>query len=264
MFLSPKDGAGKLRFAITTAGYNNEKSISVSSSLTVGVWTHVAVVLTGSSGTLYVNGAVAATNNALSLTPSSLGTTSNNDLGKSAYIADPYFSGLIDEVKVLTRALSPSEISGAVTSTPTSYVYGAGRLYSVDQAGTVTYTLADALESDATLADVAGTVTGTYLYDAFGNERPFFRTPPQQFELQRRRIQRVAHLVGQPGRERASGGEALGAQRSPHHVALVRDVDAERVAQPLSVGRRLVSAVPANETMPAILLREPALTATCN
>jgi fibronectin type 3 domain-containing protein len=111
MFLSPQDGAGKLRFAITTAGYSNEKAIAASTALTAGVWTHVAVVLTGSTGTLYVNGTIAATNNAMSLNPSSLGTTTNNYLGKSAYSGDPSFNGAIDEFQIFPRALSATEVA---------------------------------------------------------------------------------------------------------------------------------------------------------
>ena len=47
----------------------------------------------------------------LVLRPSSLGNTINNWIARSAYTADPYFAGLIDDFRVYARALSPSEIT---------------------------------------------------------------------------------------------------------------------------------------------------------
>jgi hypothetical protein len=51
------------------------------------------------------------TNAAMTLRPSSIGNTANNFIGKSAFTADPYFDGLVDDFRVYNRALTPAEIT---------------------------------------------------------------------------------------------------------------------------------------------------------
>ncbi|HOM76627.1 MAG TPA: carbohydrate-binding protein, partial [Anaerohalosphaeraceae bacterium] len=112
MFLTPRNGStGTVRFAITTSGAGGEQQINGSSALPTGVWTHVAVTLAGSTGILYVDGAEVGRNTAMSLTPSSLGTTTQNYIGRSQYSADPYSDGRIDEFRIYTHALSGSEVA---------------------------------------------------------------------------------------------------------------------------------------------------------
>jgi hypothetical protein len=103
-----------VRFAISAAGTSGEEQISSTGRLTTAAWHHVAVVLDAGAtytGTLYVDGVAAGTNAAMTLRPSSLGNTSNNWIGRSAYTADPYFAGLIDDFRVYNRALSAAEIT---------------------------------------------------------------------------------------------------------------------------------------------------------
>ena len=79
--------------------------------LAAGAWYHVAVTLNGSTGVLYMNGVPVVTNTyAVTLTPSGLGSTANNYLGKSQY-SDPYFDGLFDEFRIYGVALSAGEIA---------------------------------------------------------------------------------------------------------------------------------------------------------
>ncbi len=81
------------------------------------MWTHVAVTLSGSVGTLYINGTVAGTNSAMTLTPSSLGSTTLNYIGKSQW-NDPYLNGSVDEFQIYPRALSSTEVTALATSIP--------------------------------------------------------------------------------------------------------------------------------------------------
>jgi hypothetical protein len=121
MFLTPQNGStNAVRFAITTNGNGSEQQITGSSALPTGVWTHVAVTKNGNTGTLYVNGSVVGTNGNLTLSPSSLGNTNQNWLGRSQYSADPYLNGLIDDFRIYNRALSASEVSSLAGGGPTA------------------------------------------------------------------------------------------------------------------------------------------------
>lgn len=109
MFLTPKSSAGTTRFAITTSGGAGEQLLSAPSVLTANAWNNVVITLNGSSGVMYLNGAAIATNNSMTLVPSSLGTTNLNYFGKSQY-ADPYFNGKIAQVLIYNRALTAAQV----------------------------------------------------------------------------------------------------------------------------------------------------------
>ncbi len=111
LFLTPRSSAGSARYAITSGGAGSEQQINAPAALPTGVWTHVAVTHTGNLGVLYVNGAEAARNSALTIRPSSLGSTTQNWIGRSQYVGDPYLAAAVDDFRIYSRALSASEIS---------------------------------------------------------------------------------------------------------------------------------------------------------
>ena len=118
MFLTPQNGSNtRLRFAITTNGPGGEQQITAALALTTGLWHHVAVTLNASTGTLYLNGAAAATNSTMTLKPASLGNSPNNYLGKSQW-ADPYLNGSMDEFRIYSVALSPAEVAATYALGP--------------------------------------------------------------------------------------------------------------------------------------------------
>jgi autotransporter-associated beta strand protein len=115
MFLTPRNGQNNVaRFAITVGGGGGEQKIDGTAALPTGVWTHVAVALSGSTGVLYVNGMPVGTNSAMTLTPSSLGNTTLNYIGKSQY-NDPYLNGQVDEFRIYSRALNSAEVATLAT-----------------------------------------------------------------------------------------------------------------------------------------------------
>ena len=111
MFLTPRSSTGTARFAITTSGSGGEQRINAPAALPTGAWTHVAVTLAGGVGILYVNRAEVARTSALTLTPASLGSTTQNWIGRSQYSGDPYLDGAVDDFRIYSRALSASEIA---------------------------------------------------------------------------------------------------------------------------------------------------------
>lgn len=113
MFLSLTNGANTV-FAITTNGADNEQKIVAPMSFKTGEWTHVVVTKSGNIGIMYINGAEAGRNDNMTVSPSALGATTQNYIGKSQY-NDPYLTGAVDELVIYKTALSPAEIAALAT-----------------------------------------------------------------------------------------------------------------------------------------------------
>jgi hypothetical protein len=110
MFLTTRAGGATLRFAIKL---NNgaEQQISYGINLALNQWRHVAVVLSGNTGRLYLDGIQVAQNTSITLNPINLGTTTNDWLGRSQYTADPFLNGTLDDVRISCRAYGDEEIA---------------------------------------------------------------------------------------------------------------------------------------------------------
>jgi Glycosyl hydrolase catalytic core/Concanavalin A-like lectin/glucanases superfamily/Putative Ig domain len=142
LFLTPRSAAGTLRFGIKNGGA--EQTLETSPP-TIGQWNHVAVTINGNTGSLYLNGVLAATSDNFTIRPSDI-NPANNYIGKSQY-PDPLFNGLVDEFLVYNYALPSEKIAGlaARTNSPRfiSEQIGrpdaiAGRVYHNSIAGTAT------------------------------------------------------------------------------------------------------------------------------
>ncbi len=116
MFLTTQFGTGgsanKLRFAIRTPGVPETAANRLDSSVTtpIGNWAHFAVVLSNSTGRLYLNGSQVAISTAMTLNPSSLGIATANYLGKSQF-NDPYLNSSLDDFRIYGHAMSAGEIA---------------------------------------------------------------------------------------------------------------------------------------------------------
>ena len=115
MFLSPAASAGGMLFAITTAGSNSEQSIYCTNNIPLGAWHNVAVTFAAGVGILYLDGLPVATNIDINLTPSLLGNTVQNWIGRSQYSSDPYLNGVVDDFRIYNDAMSIKEIASLVT-----------------------------------------------------------------------------------------------------------------------------------------------------
>jgi hypothetical protein len=124
MFLTLSAGGGPLRFAITTGGGGAEQRIDHTGTLPLGSWSHVAVTLSGNTGTLYVNGTPVGTNSNMTLDPSDLGATTQNYIGRSQY-PDPYLNATVDDFQIYDGALTAADIGALASGQP-----GAGNVAS--------------------------------------------------------------------------------------------------------------------------------------
>jgi alpha-D-xyloside xylohydrolase len=117
MFLTPKcGGTGVVRFAITNSGTAGEQKIDGQAALPASTWTHVAVTVAGNVGILYVNGVEVGRNSAMTLQPFSLGSTTQNWIGRSQF-SDPYLSGLVDDFRIYSGALSAGDVQALANGT---------------------------------------------------------------------------------------------------------------------------------------------------
>lgn len=116
LFLSPSDSNGILHFGISICGSVGEQTIVDTAALPINVWTHVAVTLSGKTGTLYVNGIAVRLNIAMLDSQLRSISTSRNWLGRSQFSADPYFNGLIDDFRIYQGALSAPQMAALVSA----------------------------------------------------------------------------------------------------------------------------------------------------
>ncbi|MEV2213477.1 beta-L-arabinofuranosidase domain-containing protein [Streptomyces sp. NPDC050997] len=150
LYLAARNANGVPRFAVTTGGGGGEQGLNGTVALPLNRWSHLAVTLTGDTGTLYVDGTAVARNTSMSLTPAALGTLANNWLGRSNYPADPVFAGAVDEFNVWSRALTAAEIVGLQDSRAADAPAGPGDLVSYAFDETEGSTFADASGRDLT------------------------------------------------------------------------------------------------------------------
>ncbi len=118
LFLCPRTAVGNLRFAINTGG--GEQILSAP-ALTPGAWTHVAVTISGSTGKLFVNGAVVATNTGMTQNPIDVGTK-YNWIGKSRFAADPLLNGRLDDLRFISSALTDAQVAAIASTAPPQFL----------------------------------------------------------------------------------------------------------------------------------------------
>jgi hypothetical protein len=107
------------RYAQSTGGWGNEAvGIQKGAAVAKGVWQHVVYVQSGTTGTIYVDGATLATGTA-SRKPKDIGeATPYNWIGRPQFSSDAYLSGArLSDFRIYNRALTASEITQLAANT---------------------------------------------------------------------------------------------------------------------------------------------------
>jgi len=100
---SPLSNSGRAQFIISV--YGQFLTIESGIALPVGVWNHVAITVSGASGTLYINGTLNSAKDAypppfqMAASALTAGLTAQNCIGKSQYPSDPYLNGTVDDFR---------------------------------------------------------------------------------------------------------------------------------------------------------------------
>ena len=116
MFTPQLGGGGVACFGITVNGDPGMQYIQGSAPLPLDQWVHIAVTLSGQTGTYYLNGSVAGTNPAIWQSPFRLGDTTQNWIGRSQSPADGTFAGLVDDFRIYQGALTAGQVAALATS----------------------------------------------------------------------------------------------------------------------------------------------------
>ncbi|HEX5192630.1 MAG TPA: arabinofuranosidase catalytic domain-containing protein [Solirubrobacteraceae bacterium] len=150
MFMTLSAGGGPLIFSDTNpAGV--VQTLFAPGQLPLNTWSHVAVTLSGTTGTLYIDGKAVDTNTNMTTTPADLGVTTQNWIGHSQFVADPFLDATVDDFQIYSRALSAGEIAALAAGQP-----GAGNVadYKFDEAGGPTAIDSSGNGNDATIFGV--------------------------------------------------------------------------------------------------------------
>ncbi|MEN0084418.1 MAG: RICIN domain-containing protein [Leifsonia sp.] len=163
MFLTLNDGT-ELRYAITTSGAGGEQRLNSSAkTLPLNQWSLVTVTVAGSTGTLYVNGQVVATNANMTTHPSAFGQSTRNYIGKSQYSSDPALNATVDDFNIYGRALSAAEVAALASGQA-----GSGDVvhYAFDEAGGATLVDSSGAGRNGTVVAGSSATTSTSATDA--------------------------------------------------------------------------------------------------
>ena len=86
--------------------------LQIGRPIPVSTWVHFVLTWTGDRIAVYLDGElVAETVTYARVIPTDLGRTGQNFIGRSQFAEDPYFRGMVDELRVYDRALTATEVA---------------------------------------------------------------------------------------------------------------------------------------------------------
>ncbi|MBR5149440.1 MAG: RICIN domain-containing protein [Bacteroidaceae bacterium] len=106
LFLTPTNGS-KMRFEIKKGGVT--QGLDATTTLGTGTWKHIAVTIGTNEVAIYINGVKNASTTGITLRPSDVAPAISY-LGRSQFVADPAFNGMMSDVRLYNYALSADEV----------------------------------------------------------------------------------------------------------------------------------------------------------
>ena len=96
-------GSGGPRFAINST-LNGFQFVDASAPLVPNTWNHIAVTIDAATDQahIYINGTLSGTTPGFTARLSDVGATTNNTIGRSQYPGDPFFDGVVEELRIST------------------------------------------------------------------------------------------------------------------------------------------------------------------
>ena len=104
-----------MRFSITTGGNGAEQQINGASALPA-CWLASRRRHAGWHHLLDLRGRGVGGTNTITITPSQLGSTTQNCIGRSQWTPDPYLNGQVDDFRIYNGALSAAQIAALAAS----------------------------------------------------------------------------------------------------------------------------------------------------
>ncbi len=154
------------------SGRNGNLTVSSSTVVQAGQWIHAAVTYSNGTWQLYMNGVLESTATGALITQSTGGLA----LGRTGDANSGYSQGLIDEVRLYSRVLTPGELAAGACQDATTFTYdalsrrtamtlpnGTQTTYTYDPASQVTTILHQLGASGPTINQAA------YAYNGVGN-----------------------------------------------------------------------------------------------
>lgn len=93
-------------------------TLSIPHTIPLNKWVHLAISQNGTTFKAYLNGALIFTDQQATLTPSALGITNQNYLGRSQWGHDPYSDMAYEDFGIYNYALSDQQVAALVQDSP--------------------------------------------------------------------------------------------------------------------------------------------------
>lgn len=113
LFLTPTNGSA-MRFEIKKNG--TIQGLNATTTLGTGTWKHVAVTIGPNEVTIYIDGVKNASTTSITLRPSDIAPTISY-LGRSQFVVDPAFKGMMSDVRLYNYALTADEVKAVCEET---------------------------------------------------------------------------------------------------------------------------------------------------
>lgn len=112
MVIAPQDAGGRAEAFITKTGWLGTDFVSIydaNVTLQKDTWHHIALTIKDKTMKIYIDG-VEKLSGLINVDPGEIEQGGENWIGKSRYDADPFLNGMVDDMRIYSRALTTAQI----------------------------------------------------------------------------------------------------------------------------------------------------------